>query len=164
MTLQSTPPPRKSTLFANVPQSIQNRVIELGEAYWNSKNLNARLPGRADIDPLDIPSLLPQVILLDVQRDPWDFRFRLIGTNVVHHLANDLTGTWMTSIEHMAPPSRIFSSCIEVASTGKPSRSDIPYVGPHHHFVRAEDVILPLASDGATPDMLLVFVEHFTKD
>ncbi|MBS27376.1 MAG: hypothetical protein CL566_00370 [Alphaproteobacteria bacterium] len=44
------------------------------------------------MDPLDIPSLLPQVILLDGRRGPWDFRFRLIGTNVVYLLASDLTG------------------------------------------------------------------------
>tara|TARA_R110002110_G_scaffold260260_3_gene476000 strand:+ start:26239 stop:26733 length:495 start_codon:yes stop_codon:yes gene_type:complete len=164
MTLQSNPPPRKSTLSANVPQSIRNRVIELGEAYWNSKNQSDKIPARADIDPLDIPVLLPQVILLDVRRDPWDFRFRLIGTNVVHHLANDWTGTWMSEIEHMAPPSRIYNSCVDVAATGKPLRSDTPYVGPHRNYVRAEDIILPLASDGATPDMLLVFIEHFPKD
>jgi hypothetical protein len=126
--------------------------------------LDDLIPGRADIDPLDIPALLPQVILLDVRRDPWDFRFRLIGTNVVHHLAADLTGKWMAAIEHMAPPSRTYNSCVEVASAGKPSRSDTPYVGPHRNYVRAEDIILPLASDGTTPDMLLVFVEHFPKD
>lgn len=151
-------------MSTNVPASIRNRVIELGEAYWISKSQNDRLPGRADVDPLDIPALLPQVILLDVKRDPWNFRFRLIGTNVVHHLANDLTGAWMSEIEHMAPPSRIFSSCVEVASSGEPSRSDTPYVGPHRNYVRAEDIILPLASDGATPDMLLVFVEHLPRD
>ena len=164
MTLQPQIPPRKNTLSASVPQSIRDRVIELGEAYWQSKAQGDHLPARADSDPLDIPALLPQVILLDVRRDPWDFRFRLIGTNVVHHLASDLTGAWMSEIEHMSPPSRIYNSCVEVASSGKPLRSDTPYVGPHRNYVRAEDIILPLASDGASPDMLLVFVEHFRKD
>ncbi|MEP4887562.1 MAG: PAS domain-containing protein [Alphaproteobacteria bacterium] len=142
---------------------MRNRVVELGENYWKSKCVAGRLPARSDIDPLDIPSLLPQVVLLDVRNDPWDFRFRLIGTNVVHHLSEDWTGSWMSEIEHMAPPSRIFNSCVEVASSGVLSRSETPYVGPHHNYIRAEDVILPLATDGATPDMLLVFVEHFLK-
>lgn len=163
MTLQTHTPPRKTTFSTNVPQSIRDRVIDLGEAYWQSKRNDDRLPARADIDPLDIPALLPQVILLDVRRAPWDFRFRLIGTNVVHHLANDWTGSWMSEIEHMASPSRIFDSCVEVASSGRPLRSETPYVGPHRHYVRAEDVILPLAADGSSPDMLLVFVEHFAK-
>jgi len=163
MTFSSKTEPRKIGLSTNVPPTIRNRVIELGESYWASKCSDGRLPARSDIDPLDIPSLLPQVILLDVRNDSWDFRFRLIGTNVVHHLSHDLTGKWMSEIDHMAPPSRIFNSCVEVASSGKPLRSDTPYVGPHQNYVRAEDIILPLASDGATPDMLLVFVEHFSK-
>ena len=150
-------------LNSNVQSSIRNRVVELGENYWLSKCTGECLPARSDIDPLDFPTLLPQIILLDVRRDPWDFRFRLIGTNMVHHLSNDWTGSWMSGIEHMAPPSRIFTSCVKVATSGKPLRSDTPYVGPHQNFVRAEDVILPLARDGATPDMLLVFVEHFSK-
>lgn len=163
MTFTSRDLPTRSTVHTNVPASIRNRVIELGESYWLSKKKQETLPGRADIDPLDIPTLLPQVVLLDVRRDPWDFRFRLIGTNIVHHLANDWTGTWMSEIEHMAPPSRIFTSCVEVAETGEPLRSETPYVGPHQNYVRAEDIILPLAADGTTPDMLLVFVEHFLK-
>jgi hypothetical protein len=153
-----------SAARTNVPASIRNRVLDLGEAYWTSKNMPDRLPGRTDIDPLDIPALLPQVVLLDVRRDPWDFRFRLIGTNVVHHLATDLTGSWMSEIEYMAPPSRIFTACVAVATTGEPLRSETPYVGPHQNYVRAEDIILPLAADGTTPDMHLVFIEHFSKD
>lgn len=164
MSFSSNTTARKSALSTHVPLSIRDRVIELGEDYWASKRKGDRLPARSDIDPLDIPTLLPQVILLDVQNDPWDFRFRLIGTNVVHHLSRDWTGSWMSDIEHMAPPSRIYNSCVEVASAGKPLRSDTPYVGPHQNYVRAEDVILPLAQDGATPDMLLVFVEHFAKN
>lgn len=165
MTLLSPTPPSKRTLSSNVPPSVRGRVVELGQAYWKSKCNGDRLPARADIDPLDIPSLLPQIILLDIDRDPWDFRYRLIGTNVVEHLAMDRTGSWMSEISHMAPPSTIFTSCVEVASSGKPLLySDTPYVGPHQAHMHADDVILPLASDGATPDMLLVFVEYFSKN
>jgi hypothetical protein len=107
--------------------------------------------------------LLPQILLIDVSRDPWDFRFRLIGTNVVYHLSQDWTGSSFSEIEHMAAPSRIFGACVEVANSGEPLRSQTPYVGPHANFVTADDIILPLATDGKTVDKLLVFVEHFAK-
>jgi hypothetical protein len=83
---------------------------------------------------------------------------------VVYHFAEDRTGCWMSDIPHMAPPSRIFTSCVEVANFGQPKHAATPYVRPHRDFVTARDVILPLASDGETPDMLLVFVEHFATD
>lgn len=69
----------------------------------------------------------------------------------------------MWEISHMSPPSRIFTSCVEVASSGQHQRSETPYVGLHRNFVRAGDIILPLASDGHETDILLVFVEHLTK-
>jgi hypothetical protein len=153
----------RSSLAIDVHSEVRGRVIELGEDYWRSLARTGKPPSRSDIDPLDIPNLMPQVILLDVQHEPWDFRFRLIGTNVVYHLSQDWTGQWMTQIPHMAPPSRIFTSCVVVASSGTPQRSEPPYVGPHQDFVTAEDTILPLSRDGDVIDMLMVFVEHFEK-
>ena len=34
--------------------------------YWRSKVRDRRLPARADIDPLDIPDLLSNLVLIDV--------------------------------------------------------------------------------------------------
>ncbi len=153
----------RSSLRSDVSARVRGRVLDLGLEYWQSKIRDGRLPSRQDIEPLDIPDLLPQIILLDVARDPWNFRFRLIGTNVVYHLERDWTGTWFSEIGHMAPPSRIFNNCVEVASSGNAVRSQTPYVGPHSQYVRAEDIVLPLATDGENPDKLLVFVEHFPR-
>ena len=153
----------RSSLRSGVADRVRGRVLDVGLDYWKSKSREDRLPARRDIEPLDIPDLLPQVILLDVVRDAWNFRFRLIGTNVVYHLNRDWTGSWFSEIGHMAPPSRIFTNCVEVASSGEPLRSQTPYVGPHANFVTADDLILPLADDGIQVDKLLVFVEHFQR-
>jgi hypothetical protein len=90
MTLHSSAAdPRQTTLFARAPPKIRGRVISLGKEYWRSLYVDVRLSARADIDPLDIPLLLPQIILIDVDRDVWNFRFRLIGTAIFHHLSKD---------------------------------------------------------------------------
>ncbi len=141
----------RNSLSADTDRSVRDRVIELGHAYWKSKLIDGPIPSRQDIVPLD------------VTREPKNFRFHLIGTNIVYHLAQDWTGSWFDEIPHMAGPSRIFNSCIDVATSGKALRSQTPYVGPHAKFVTAEDIILPLASDGETVDKLLVFVEHFAR-
>lgn len=154
--------PSRSSLRAQVSDEVRGHVLELGHAYWKSKLHDGRLPARRDIDPLDVPLLLPQIILLDVSREPWDFRFRLIGTNVVYHLSEDWTGKWFSEIAHMSAPSRIFNNCVDVAANGHALRSQTPYVGPHANYISAEDIILPLADDGVNVDKLLVFVEHFS--
>ncbi len=49
--------------------------------YWRAKAAAAGrdLPGRADIDPTEIPRLLPDVMLVDVLPEG-RYRYRLIGT------------------------------------------------------------------------------------
>jgi len=153
----------RSSLRENVSNGVRGRVLDLGLDYWESKIVGGRIPSRRDIEPLDIPDLLPQIILLDVVQEPWNFRFRLIGTNVVYHLNQDWTGSWFSQIGHMAAPSRIFTACVNVASSLKPLRNQAPYIGPHANFVTSDDLILPLADDGKTVDKLLVFVEYFPK-
>jgi len=112
---------------------------------------------------MEMPKLLPNVILLDVQDQPRDYLYKLIGTGVVHHLTKDLTGIRMSEIDHQRPPSRIWESCDTVVQTGYPFMSRIPYVGPHSEFMYGEDIILPLAGEGSTVAKLLVFVAFVKK-
>ncbi|MDJ0945490.1 MAG: PAS domain-containing protein [Kiloniellales bacterium] len=125
-------------------------------AYWDRIRAGRAMPARADLDPSDIRTILPCVFLLDVARDPLDFRYRLIGTKMASHLNRDLTGTWMSEIPHQRPPSRIWSACARVVETRTPLSSDTPYVGKHHEYKKTEDLILPLSADGETVNMLFV--------
>lgn len=58
------------------------RLRELLE-YWRSKRGSRLMPARADIDPIEIPTLLPIIGLVDVLDGGARFRFRLLGTEVV---------------------------------------------------------------------------------
>jgi hypothetical protein len=51
-------------------------------AYWEGKLSGRPMPTRRDFDPVfEIPHLLPWIMLVDVLREPLDFRYRLIGTS-----------------------------------------------------------------------------------
>ena len=139
--------------------AFETRVLQDGYSYWRSKFKDGRLPSRSDIDPIDIPRLMPHVVMLDVQRVPdFDFRYRLIGTYVAEHLFTDHTGSWFSEIEHQKAPSRIWQNCKQVVDTGEAFLANTPNVGPHQGYRRVEDVILPLAADGITIDTLLIFI------
>ena len=56
------------------------------------------LPMRADIEPADIKSLLPFVIIVDLQADPFRVFYRLVGTAVVHASGMDFTGTYLDEL------------------------------------------------------------------
>lgn len=53
------------------------------------------MPQRRDLDPVDIPRLLPHIGLIEVHQDPMRFRYRLVGTNMVNYFGRDHTGRWL---------------------------------------------------------------------
>lgn len=142
---------------------IRSPILRQGLAYWNEKRAQRMMPARADIDPMEIIPILPHVILLDVLRDPLDFRYRLIGTVTEDHMAEPYTGRRFSEISHQRAPSRIWSCCEQVVQDPRPLRSDIPYIGPKRDFTALEDIMMPLAADGETVDMIFVVVEYIQK-
>jgi hypothetical protein len=53
--------------------------------YWQSKRAGDAPPFTDSLDPLEVPRLLPHLMLKDVRRDPWDFRYRVVGATVREH-------------------------------------------------------------------------------
>src|SRR5258708_36707350 len=50
------------------------------------------LPGRQHLDPIEIPDLLPYFFLIDVEKEPLRFRYRVVGTTLETELAHKFTG------------------------------------------------------------------------
>jgi hypothetical protein len=148
----------------DAPQEFESPIVQDGYSYWRSKVIDGALPRRSDIDPVEIPRLMPHVVMVDVKRgSELDFRYRLIGTYVAESLYKDHTGSWFSEIEHQKAPSQIWQNCCQAVETGRAFISGTPYVGPHQGYRRVEDVILPLADDGETVDCLLVFVHYMRR-
>jgi hypothetical protein len=59
--------------------------------YWLAKRAGCRMPARRDLDPCDIPKLLPYVMIVEKVDDR--FRWRLVGTAVAQEAGRDLTGS-----------------------------------------------------------------------
>jgi hypothetical protein len=123
-------------------------------AYWLEKKGDRRAPSRADIDPLDIVPLLPHVVMIDVERDPQRFRYRLVGTEIVRQLGRDLTGRYLDELEHNPRVAAIAAEYARVAAWGAPVCATWEYTREDGRHIRYERLALPLSSDGETVDML----------
>ena len=145
-------------------KELQSTLVLAGLAYWTEKKGGHPLPARRDFDPLlEAPQLVRNMMLKDVQRAPLDFRYRLIGTGVRHHLRRDVTGQWMTAIPGQGPGNPLWAYHEQVVETGAPVFLRPAYVGPHKEFLHIESVILPLASDHETIDMLMIFADFLRR-
>ena len=60
--------------------------------YWNSKRGARPMPSRRDIEPTEIPDLLPYIVLTEVLREPPFLRYRLVGTKQLAVRGHDPTG------------------------------------------------------------------------
>jgi len=60
--------------------------------YWRSCAQSKPIPSRYDIDPVDIPHLLPGLSLLDAGEDLDALRYRLAGTRVREIYGTEITG------------------------------------------------------------------------
>lgn len=134
-------------------------------AYWLSVHPGASLPGRRHFDPLEIPRGLPHLVLTDVERDPWRFRIRLMGTAVVSAFDRDFTGLYIDETVPGMAESLAVRHRIEVAETGLPSyrygTTSVPF---RLGFAPLERVYLPLASDGERVDMILGMAIYLVRD
>jgi hypothetical protein len=66
------------------------RIRKLSE-YWLAK-ARGGVPPRSEIDPVDVRELLPNLMMIDMVGAPPRFRYRLVGTRVVHYTGFDFTG------------------------------------------------------------------------
>ncbi len=66
--------------------------------YWVTKRRQRLMPDRADIDPIDIPKLLPDIGLLDVVDGGRRFYFRVVGSNINHAFGHDYTGHYLDDV------------------------------------------------------------------
>mgnify|MGYP000159200712 FL=1 len=144
-----------------LPEKAAPKIRALFD-YWRSihpdpAHPGAGLPGRQHFDPMDIPQLLPNIWMMDVEREPLRFRLRLVGTEIVKFSGRDATGQWLDEIftdYEKTDAYRFHRAC---ALSGEPGyRKGSVLSNPERDYIEAERLYLPLAEDGKTVDILLV--------
>ena len=126
-------------------------------AYWDAiRPAPGQLPARRDLDPARVVRLLPDIWMLDVHRAPFRMRYRLVGTAVVAAHGRELTGQWFDEAHPSLAP-EYYKRYQDVVETHQPSwRRGTPVLDQRSRMLLVvENIVLPLADDGTTVDILL---------
>jgi hypothetical protein len=134
-------------------------ILGTAERYWQRMRGERALPSRRDLDPTEIPGLLPFVMLIDVEPEPLDFRFRLIGGAVEKIVARDTPRRRFSSIPFMAKGNTVWGHYARVVNERRPLVSDLSYVGNDRSVRRLRHCLMPLSDDGSNVNMIFVAVE-----
>jgi len=132
--------------------------------YWLSLVRGRAIPAREDLDPLDIPRLVPNLMLVDVFRDPQRFRFRLVGTRLTELARRDSTGRGLDASLYGDNLGRVLVDLRACADTGAPvaSLDTAPYL--ENGWIRAEALLLPFGRPDGTVEMILEGVDVVAGD
>lgn len=124
--------------------------------YWNKKRGDSALPSRTDLDPVAFKFLLGHILLIEVQKDPLQFRVRLQGSEL-SWIGCNLTRKTLDQVPCAELYALAFSYLAETVETQAPAHKvGAELIDDMHR--KFEALLLPLASDGVTVDMVLAAV------
>ncbi|HZL59043.1 MAG TPA: PAS domain-containing protein [Stellaceae bacterium] len=70
----------------------KDSVLKPAYDYWRSKRGGRTIPRRRDIEPTEIPRLLPNIQITELLDGGKRIRFRLAGSAIVHAYGSELAG------------------------------------------------------------------------
>lgn len=129
--------------LADVPYPDLKRAL----AYWTLKRQDRFAPIKKAMDPVDLVKVLPRIMLVDVEADPLDFRYRLAGTGICDTHRTEPTGTRPRDLEPKNYGTLIHQHYCQAVET----RSPILHLIILDTFDRSRAyarLLLPLSDDG----------------
>lgn len=148
----------EQSAIGDLPDGCHPRIRAIYE-YWRAIHPTEGLPGRQHFDPLDIPALLPDIFLLDVRSDGPSFQFRLIGTGVTALYGREFTGQPFEAAYEDGKAAPIYQDACAILTDKAPRwRRSPPAFQRSRDYLLLERLLLPLAENGATVDILLGFL------
>ena len=115
------------------------------------------MPSRADIDPVEIPEYLSNVILVDVFYEPLRFRYRLVGTDIVKKRGFDPTGGWIGDTYLGNDSQSVTEHYREIAEKRCVRFADYPFAEPRGWYVYSDRITMPLSDDDDIVNMVFIY-------
>lgn len=139
------------------PGTIVSPRLRRLHAYWDAKRAGRPMPARADIDPVEIPWILGNLSLIEVNGEG-DYRWRLDGTNLSAFFGCEMTGRAISEYPYPAFIDKMRATLDEAVRAGGPSRLVRRFASQSQKW-DYETLYLPLSGDGQRIDMLMQALE-----
>ncbi len=135
--------PRIETVGAMLVSSRLRALLR----YWNEKRGERAMPARGDIDPVEIPRLLPVTLIADAASG--QSCIRLLGSETTNAYGRELRGLPVDDVEFGDFTPRWRDAFVRVAATMAP----VATAGTFHNAAgpcEVELVLMPLAAGGGS--------------
>lgn len=150
----------EATDFAAMISSGPLRALH---EYWTAKCRDGILPRRRDIDPTDLPRILPSIYIVHVLGQD-SYQISLFGTGLREMFGFDPTGKDLIEILPAGQHEQARKSYREVIERGMPWLTKALYRLSDGHDVTYERLTLPLSSDGLNVDRFIGAIAWSTDE
>lgn len=137
-------------MYMSVPQQ---EILKYWTRYFVDHD---QLPARADLSMRKLGRHVSDMAILEVDKNPVDFKIRLLGTSVEQFVRNNYTGSRVSAIPGNGPQSPFWQYLLHVLSNAKPDFLKVPCTCPDARVNTTGTLYLPLASDHKHMDMILL--------
>ena len=146
-----TPVPRVDDIAA-----LSDPTVAAIFAYWDSKRGARRMPSRADLDPVDLRSLVNNIALYDVVEPGPRYRVRLVGSDIAEFDGRNATGEWVGAGKPLQLVAQITGMLTDIVASRAPRfRSGLVYWNRDKSYRCFESCFLPLSPDDRAVNMIL---------
>ena len=133
-------------------ERIASKNLRTLLVYWRGKGAR---PSRSDIDATEIPQLLKNILIVDVERAPLRFRYSLVGTLVTQVVGRDVTGHLVDEALYGDTAAFVHSAYKQVVDAEAPLLGRGRVVFADGAAVPTEIVMAPLFAEGGVDKLLL---------
>jgi hypothetical protein len=130
-----------------IADSLHSARLRALLRYWAEKSADRTMPFRRQIEPTEIPRLLPIVLLADVTRT--GARMRLLGSEATNAYGKETRGTAIAEIQFGDFTVPWLEAFLRVIRSAQPASAAGTY-RRGNELCRIETVLTPLTEDGSS--------------
>lgn len=125
--------------------------------YWYAKRETRRMPSPTDINPTDFPKTLPHLMMLQVDYDPFQISYRLIGEHIAESHGINFRGRSVLDVNMQRSNlgTLLFELFKKVAELRRPVGVGGEIEFPGGGYMNFEAAYMPLSVDGERTDRIL---------
>lgn len=122
-------------------------ILDPAYRYWQSKCGERPMPSRRDIDPAEIPQLLPHIQITELVGER--IRYRLAGTAIVKAYGGELKGKFFDEVFAGDRLRFVVDNYRSMRAARRPILVSNQYFTKRGAPLRSNRMVMPLSEDGA---------------
>jgi hypothetical protein len=145
---------------AQPPRFLSPRCAALLR-YWNQVRGTRTFPARGDIDPEALKPLLPHIMMLTVEYEPFRVCYRLVGTEIVRFAKFDFTGRYADALNFQDDAAVDWTGYYRKSVAARQPGHGVTYwsvAGSLRRWI--EFLVCPLSSDGTVIDRFISIEDY----